>query len=157
MAHPIGGTYLDWQLMFFGHDSLPTAVLAARDRDLRPIAEASAEALELDARQSTVMESFLHEAWFFGVRTGHKVIVETKMAQEGDPREVPSGLQGEFRDLMERLGEALDTTVSGTVTAWSYLGQAWIAGAGFWEIEIAARSIEAKAGGFEEALRRLEE
>lgn len=157
MAHSNGGTYLDWQVMPFGHDSLPTAVLAAQDRDLRPIAEASAEALDLDARQRKAMDSFLHEAWFLGVRTGHRVMVETKMGRDGDPREAVTGLQGEFQDLMERLGEALDVTVSGTVAAWSYLGQAWIAGAGFWEIEIAARSIEAKAGGFEEALRRLEE
>lgn len=103
------------------------------------------------------MESFLHEAWFFGVRTGHRVIAETKTGGEDDPLEVVSSLQGEFQDLMERLGEALDVTVSGTVTAWSYLGQAWIAGAEFWEVEIAARLIEAKAGGFEEALRRLSE
>lgn len=143
--------------MSFGHDSLPTAVIAAQDRDLRPLAEASAEALELDARQQTVMASFLHEAWFFGVRTGHRAMVETKMAEEGDPHEVVSGLQDEFRGLMERLGDALDTTVAGTITAWSYLGQAWIAGADFWEIEIAARLIEARAGGLEEALRRLSE
>lgn len=142
--------------MSSGHDSLPTAVSAAQDRDLRPIAEASAEALELDPRQRRVMDSFLNEAWFFGVRTGHRVMTETKMGQEGDPREVVTGLQGEFQNLMERLGEALDITVNGTVAAWSYLGQAWIAGAEFWEIEIAARSIEAKGGGFEEALRRLE-
>lgn len=143
--------------MSFGPDSLPTAVLAAQDRDLRPLAEASAEALELDARQRTTMDAFLHEAWFFGARTGHRAIVETKMAQEGGPLEVVSGLQGEFQDLMERLGEALNLTVSGTVTAWSYLGQAWIAGANFWEVEIAARLIEARAGGLEEALRRLSE
>jgi hypothetical protein len=143
--------------MSFGHDSLPTAVFAAQDRDLRPIAEASTEALELDARQRTVMGSFLHEAWLFGVRTSHKVMTEGKMGQEGDPLKVVTHLQGEFQDLMERLGEDLDTTVSGTVTAWSYLGQAWIAGANFWEVEIAARVIEEKAGGFEEALRRLEE
>lgn len=157
MAHSNRGTYLDWQLMSFSPDSLPTAALAAQDRDLRPLVEASAETLELDARQTTVMESFLHEAWFVGVRTGHRVIAETKMGQEDDPLEVVSGLQGEFRDLMERLGEALNITVSGTVTAWSYLGQAWIAGAEFWEVEIAARLIEAKAGSFEEALRRLSE
>lgn len=143
--------------MSFSPDSLPTAALAAQDRDLKPLAEASAEALELDARQKTVMESFLHEAWFLGVRTGHRVIAATKRGGEGDPLEVVSSLQGEFQDLMERLGEALNITVSGTVTAWSYLGQAWIAGANFWEVEIAARLIEAKAGGFEEALRRLSE
>jgi len=103
------------------------------------------------------MDSFLQEAWFFGVRTGYKVMVETKMGQEGDPHKVVTRLQDEFQDLMERLGEALNITVGGTVTAWSYLGQAWLAGAGFWEVEIAARLIEAKTGGLEEALRRLEE
>lgn len=150
-------SYLDWLLVSSANDSLPTAVLAAQDRDLRPLAEASAEALELDAHQRAVMDSFLHEAWFFGVRTGHLMMMETKMGQEGNPLEVVGNLQGEFQDLMERLGEALNITVSGTVTAWSYLGQAWIAGANFWEVEIAARLIEAKAGGFEEALRRLSE
>lgn len=103
------------------------------------------------------MDSFLREAWFFGIRTGHRVMMETKMCQEGDPLEVVTHLQGELRDLMEGLGEALNLTVGETVTAWSYLGQAWIAGAGFWEVEIAARLIEARTGSFEEALRRLEE
>jgi hypothetical protein len=143
--------------MSSSHDSLPSAVLAAQDRDLRPLAEESAEALDLDARQRVEMDSFLREAWFFGVRTGHRVMAETKMGREGDPLEVVTPLQDEFRDLMERLGEALNITVSGTVTAWSYLGQAWIAGAGFWEVEIAARVIEAKTGGLEQALRRLRE
>jgi hypothetical protein len=143
--------------MSSSHDSLPSAVFAAQDRDLRPLAEESAEALDLDARQRAVMDSFLQEAWFFGVRTGHRVMAETKMGHERDPLEVVTPLQGEFRDLMERLGEALNVTVSGTVTAWSYLGQAWIAGAGFWEVEIAARVIEAKTGGLEQALRRLRE
>jgi hypothetical protein len=143
--------------MSSSHDSLPSAVFAAQDRDLRPLAEESAEALDLDARQKTVMDSFLQEAWFFGVRAGRRVMAETKMGQKGDPLEVVSPFQGEFRDLMERLGEDLNTTVSGTVTAWSYLGQAWIAGAGFWEVEIAARVIEAKTGGLEQALRRLRE
>ncbi|MGN6276451.1 MAG: hypothetical protein ACTHNP_11080 [Solirubrobacterales bacterium] len=139
------------------HDSLPTAVFAAQDRDLRPLAEESAETLKLDARQRGVMDSFLHEAWLFGVRTGHRVMVEAKIGPKADPLEVVAPLQGAFRDLMERLGEALDITVGGTVAAWSYLGRAWIAGVGFWEVEIAAREIEAQTGGLEEALRRLEE
>jgi hypothetical protein len=143
--------------MSSSHDSLPSAVFAAQDRDLRPLVEESAEALDLDVRQRTVMDSFLQEAWLLGVRTGHRMVVETKMGQKKDPIEVIASRQGEFRDLMERLGEALNITVSGTVTAWSYLGQAWIAGAGFWEVEIAARLIEAKTGGLEQALRRLRE
>lgn len=137
-------------------DSLPTAVFTAQERDLKPLAEESARALELDARQLAVMESFLRDAWFFGIRTGHRVMVETKMGREGDPLEVVTSMQGEFQDLMEGLGEALNTTVSATIAAWNYLGQAWIAGANFWEVEIAARLIEREDGGFDQSLPWLE-
>jgi hypothetical protein len=137
-------------------NSLPTAVFTAQERDLKPLAEESAEALQLDGRQLAAMESFLHDAWFFGVRTGHRVMVETKMGREGDPLEVVVGMQGEFQDLMEGLGEALNTTVSATIGAWSYLGQAWIAGAKFWEVEIAARLIEREDGDFDQILPWLE-
>lgn len=139
-----------------GDDSLPMAVFTAQDRDLRPLAVESAEILGLDDQQAEVMQAFLHDAWFFGIRTGHRIMVETKMGQEGDPEDVIADMQGEFRDLMERLGETLNTTVRATIAAWDYLGQAWIAGSKFWEVEIAARLIEVQAGDFEEALRRLE-
>ena len=142
--------------MFPGSDSLPTAVQSAKEQDLKPLAEESAENLDLDSRQLTEMESYLHDAWFFGVRTGHAVMTETKMGQT-DPTPVILGMQDEFQELMERCAEALNTTVSATIQAWNYLGRAWIAGARFWEVEIAARLIESQAGGFEEALRRLEE
>lgn len=140
-----------------GDDSLPTAVFTAQERDLKPLAEESAEALRLDGRQSAAMESFLRDAWFFGIRTGHRVMLETKMGREGDPLEVVIDMQGEFQDLMESLGEALNTTVSATIAAWNYLGQAWIAGAKFWEVEIAARLIERADGGLDETLPWLED
>jgi hypothetical protein len=142
--------------MFSGSDSLPTAVQTAKEQDLKPLAEESAEALGLDSRQLAEMEAHLHDAWFFGIRTGHKVMVETKMG-ETDPRPIIAAMQDEFQELMERLGEALDTTVGATIQAWNYLGRAWIAGARFWEVEIAARLIERQTGGLEEMLRRLEE
>ncbi len=134
---------------------MSTAVESAKEQALRPLAEECAEALELDSRQLTEIENYLHDAWFFGVRTGHAVMVETKLGQT-DPKPVILGMQDEFQDLMERLGETLDTTVGATIQAWDYLGRAWIAGAQFWEVEIAARLIEHQAGGFEEVLRRLE-
>lgn len=137
-------------------DSLPTAVFTAQERDLKPLAEESAEALQLDGQQLAAMESFLHAAWFFGIRTGHRVMVETKMGREGDPLDVVIGMQGEFRDLMEGLGEALNITVSATIVAWGYLGQAWIAGTKFWEVEIAARLIERRDGGLDQTLPWLE-
>jgi len=142
--------------MFLGSDSLPTAVESAKERDLKPLAEESAEKLGLDPRQLEVLEGYLHDAWFFGIRTGHTVMVETKMGQT-DPAPVIHSMQDEFQELMERCGEALNTTVGTTVQAWNYLGQAWVAGARFWEVEIAARLIESRVGGFDEVLRQLGE
>ena len=140
-----------------GDDSLPTALFTAQDRDLRPLAEESAKELGLDDRQAAAMKSALHDAWFFGIRTGHRVMVETKMGQEGDPLDVIAEMQHEFQELMERLGDELGSSVSTTIAAWDYLGRAWIAGTKFWEVEIAARLIEVQAGDFEELLRRLED
>lgn len=139
-----------------GSDSLPAAVESAKKRDLEPLAEESSAKLGLDDRQTAELENYLHDAWFFGIRTGHTVMVETKMG-ETDPGPVILGMQDEFQELMERCGEALNTTVSATIQAWNYLGRAWIAGARFWEVEIAARLIEARSGGFDETLRRLDE
>lgn len=142
--------------MSSGNDSLSAAVESAKEQDLKPLAEESAAELDLDSRQVVEMESYLHAAWFFGIRTGHAVMVETKMGQS-DPAPVIMSMQDEFQDLMERCAEALDSTVGTTMQAWNYLGRAWIAGAKFWEVEIAARLIESQAGGFDEPLRRLEE
>jgi hypothetical protein len=142
--------------MFPGSDSLSTAVHSAKEQDLKPLTEESAENLGLDSRQLAEMENYLQDAWFFGVRTGHAVMVQTKMGQT-DPQPVILGMQDEFEELMESLAERLNTTVDATIQAWNYLGRAWIAGARFWEVEIAARLIESRTGGFEEALRRLEE
>ena len=142
--------------MSLGNDSLSAAVESAKEQDLKPLAEESAELLDFDSRQLAEMESYLHDAWFFGIRTGHTVMVETRMGQT-DPTPVILGMQDEFQDLMERCAEALNTTVGATIQAWNYLGKAWVAGARFWEIEIAARLIEAHTGGFDEALRQLDD
>lgn len=142
--------------MSSGGASLSTAVESAKEQALRPLAEECAEALDLDSRQLAEIENYLHDAWFFGVRTGHAVMVETKMGQT-DAKPVILGMQDEFQEMMERLGEALNTTVGATIQAWDYLGRAWIAGARFWEVEIAARLIEHQAGGFEEVLRRFDD
>jgi len=135
--------------------SLSAAVQSAKEDALKPIAEESAESLDLDEQQLGELELYLHDAWFFGIRTGQAVMIETKMGKT-DPGPVIRGMQDEFQEMMERLAEDLDTTVGTTLAAWNYLGQAWVAGARFWEIEIAARLIESQTGGFEEALRRLE-
>jgi hypothetical protein len=136
--------------MMMSGDSLSAAVHSAKEQALKPLAEESAETLDLDERQRADLEDYLHDAWFFGVRTGHAVMLETRMG-ETDPAPVIGGMQNEFQDLMERLAEDLNTTVGATLAAWDYLGQAWIAGARFWEVEIAARLIESQTGGFGQA------
>ena len=138
-----------------GNDNLSTAVNTAKERDLKPLLEESAEALELDLRQVVEMETGLNEAWFFGIKTGYKVMVETKMGQS-DPTPVILSMQDEFQEVMERCAEALNLTLGATITAFNFLGQAWIAGTKFWEVEIAARLIEHELGGFDEVLRELE-
>ncbi|HET8566344.1 MAG TPA: hypothetical protein VFL77_07705 [Solirubrobacterales bacterium] len=142
--------------MFSGDDSLPTAVITAKEKDLKPLAEESAATLRLDRRQLDAMEASLHEAWFFGVKTGHNVMVETRTG-DTDPESVIFGMKDEFQDLMERCADALNLTVPATIAAWNYLCDAWIAGTKFWEVEIVARLIESQTGGFDEVLRRLEE
>ena len=140
--------------MFPGNDSLSTAMASAKEQALNPLAEECVETLELDRDQIAVIESFLQAAWFFGVRAGHAVMLETKMGQT-DPAPAILGMRDEFQDLMERCADSLDSTVGTTIAAWNYLGRAWIAGAKFWEVEIAARLIEQKADGLEDQLRKL--
>ena len=142
--------------MFSGNDNLSAAVESAKERDLRPLIEEGAEILGLDARQRDAMDGCLREAWLFGVRTGYEFMVGSKPG-EAASAPVTREMQSEFRDLMERLAESLDTTVGATIQAWDYLGRAWIAGAQFWEVEIVARLIEQQTGGLEEMLRRLED
>ena len=43
------------------------------------------------------MESYLHQAWFFGIRPGHDAMVETKMRHAG-PRRPSSHIQRERLD-----------------------------------------------------------
>ncbi|MFL5834481.1 MAG: hypothetical protein ACJ76B_10965 [Solirubrobacterales bacterium] len=142
--------------MSSSNNRLSAAVRSAKEQDLKPLAEESAETLGLDEEQLAELELYLQDAWLFGIRTGHAVMLGTKMGQR-DATPVIHGMQGEFQDLMEQLADDLNTTVGTTLAAWDYLGQAWIAGAKFWEIEISARLIESQSGGFDEMLRQLED
>ena len=138
-------------------DTLRTALLTTEERDLKPLLKESVETLELDRRQVAAMAIGLHEAWFFGIKTGHRVALETKLGQEGEALPVITSMQDEFQDVMERCADGLNLTVGETIRAWNYLGDAWIAGTKFWELEIAARLIEWQEGNLDEALRALEE
>jgi hypothetical protein len=142
--------------MFSGNEGFPAALLTAREEDVKPLAVQSAETLGLDGRQAATMDASLQEAWFCGVRMGHNVMLQAESGS-ADAKAAILAMQDEFQDLMERTAEALEATVATTIAAWDYLGRAWIAGAKFWKVEIAARLIESETGGFDEFLRRLED
>lgn len=137
--------------MFSGNDSLPVAVLTAKEQDLKPLLEESGQALALDTGQAAELETYLHRAWFFGVKTGHEVMIETQLGQT-DPTPAILSMQDEFQELMEHCADALNLKVGATLEAWNYLGRAWIAGSRFWEVEITARLIEERFGGFDTIL-----
>ena len=98
--------------MFLGSDSLATAVESAKEQALKPLGGGVRRGPR--ARQppdGEQIESYLHDAWFFGIRTGHAVMVETKMGQT-DPTPVILGMQDEFQELMERLRRGARTRPS---------------------------------------------
>ena len=135
---------------------MATAFESAKEQDLKLLVEECSRELELHPGQVTTIWSYLEEAWFFGVRAGHAVMVEAKPGQP-DPDPVALEMREEFQDLMEGLADDLGATVGVTICAWDYLGRAWIDGARFWSVEITARQIEASAVGLDEALRHLQE
>ena len=135
---------------------MSTAVESAKERDLQPLVEESVVSLGFDRERRSTLEAHLDEAWFFGVRLGHAVMLGARTRQTG-LRPVILEMESEFQELMERLADALDTTVGRTIQAWELLGRAWIAGSKFWEVEIAARLIESGSEGFDEGLNRLKE
>jgi hypothetical protein len=133
-------------------------LLAAKERDLRPLLDESAEILGLDYGQTEAMGNFLDLAWFSGTRFGRDQM--QARAAQGEP-DVPavaiSRLEAEFKALMEESAEALNLTVSRTIDMWNYLHEAWMAGNRTCEAEMKALYIETRSDVGAEALRWLEE
>lgn len=122
-----------------GFGDFRSGLLAAKDRDLTPLAEACAEALGLDAEQLSQMEAFLNEAWFGGTYSGHEKLRRWAETEGRGPIEVDRPeLEARFRSLTERSAEALNLSLPRTIAVWSYLSKAWIAGARSSEAQLSA-------------------
>lgn len=72
------------------------------------------------------MESYLHQAWFIGIRPDHNTMVETKIGL-CDPKPVILDMQDDFHDLMKHLSQAPTTTVSSAIQTSNHLTDASIA------------------------------
>ena len=137
----------------FGND-----LLAAKERDLKPLRRESVELLELDLEQSEAMEDYLELAWFSGTRSGHAQMQARATEEKPDIRAVAvENLESEFKVLMDESAETLNLTVPRTIAMWNYLHQAWMAGNRTCEAELMGLYLELKSDVAEEALKWLKE
>jgi hypothetical protein len=133
-------------------------LLAAKERDLRPLLEESSEVLDLDYEQTEAMEDFLTLAWFAGTRSGRDQM--NARATEADPdiaAVAVSHLESDFKGLMDQSADTLNLTVSRTIRMWNYLHSAWMAGNRTCEAEMMALYLELTSDVGEEALKWLDE
>jgi hypothetical protein len=136
----------------FGND-----LLAAKDRDLKPLLEESEEILDLDLRQTEAMEDFLTLAWFSGIRSGQAQMKARATEDEPDIRAVAiSHFEADFKELMERSAEVLNLSLPGTISMWGLLHQAWLAGNRTCKAELMGLYLETQADVTEEARRWLD-
>jgi hypothetical protein len=145
------------QMPSFDSEDFGNDLLAAKERDLKPLREESAEALELDYEQSEAMEDFLNLAWFSGTRSGHAQMRARATEREPDIGAVAiERLKSEFKLLMDQSADMLNLTVPRTIDMWNYLHQAWMAGNRTCEAELMGLFVEMKTDVAEEALEWLE-
>lgn len=141
-----------------GGGDLRSELLAAKERDLKPLLEESVDLLDLDDEQTEAMEDFLTLAWFSGTRCGHDQIEARATQTEPDLRAtVISRLESEFKALMDESADTLNLTISRTITMWHFLHDAWMAGNRSCEAELLALFIERKHDIGAEALEWLAE
>lgn len=133
-------------------------LLAAKERDLGPLLEASTAVLGLDRQQAETMEDFLNLAWFSGIRSGRDQM--NARATERDPNlkaVAVANLKTEFKDLMDESAAALNLPIARTIEMWNYLHEAWMAGSRTCEAEMMALYLETQSDLGEEVLKWLEE
>lgn len=141
-----------------GNGDFESDLLTAKERDLAPLLRESATSLDFDETQASEMSAFLGEAWFLGVNAGHSQVLTGALQREaGVDRAGVEKVEAEFKALMERSAEALELSADETISMWSVLGKAWLAGAHACENEAVANFLRADSGIAEEARRWLED
>lgn len=145
------------QMPSFDSEDFGNDLLAAKERDLKPLREESVVVLELDREQSEAMEDFLNLAWFSGTRSGHAQMRARATERDPDIGAVAiKRLESEFKLLMDESADMLNLTVPRTIDMWNYLHQAWMAGNRTCEAELMGLLVEMKTDVAEEALEWLE-
>lgn len=139
-------------------DDFRNDLLAAKERDLKPLREESGDALGLDYEQTEEMEDFLDSSWCAGLRSG-QAQMEAR-AKERNPNIAAVAIEHfevDFKELMEESADALNLTLANTIVMWSFLNQAWMAGNRTCEAEMMGLFMEVTNNVAEEAQKWLED
>lgn len=140
-----------------GNEDFGSDLLAAKERDLKPLQEESEEILEIDYEQAEAMEDFLNLAWCSGIRAGRAQMQARATEDKPDIRAIAvEHFEADFRELMEQSADALNLSLAGTIAMWSLLHQAWMSGNRTCEAELFGLYLEMKTDVAEEALEWLE-
>jgi hypothetical protein len=136
----------------FGND-----LLAAKERDLKPLLEEIEETLELDYDQGEAMEDFLNLAWFAGIRSGQAQMNARATEENPNVRAVAiEHFETDFKDLMEQSADLLQLSLPSTISMWALLHQAWMAGNRTCEAELMGLYLQMKSDVAEEAREWLD-
>lgn len=133
-------------------------LLAAKDRDLKPLLAEGSEFLELDDEQTEALEDFLDLAWAAGTRAGRDQMDARATQPTPDVKAIAvRRLEVDFKALMEESADTLNLAMSRTIMMWGYLHEAWMAGNRTCEAELMAMYIELRSDVGEEARKWLED
>lgn len=133
-------------------------LLAAKERDLKPLRGGSHETLGLDYEQTETMDEFLELAWFAGIRAGQVQLDARATQPKPDlPALAIKHFEEDFKELMAESAEALNLSLPGTIDMWGYLHKAWLVGNCTGEAELIALYLEMKSDVVEEAQKWLED
>lgn len=133
-------------------------LLAAKERDLKPLRGESGEALDLDYERTEAMDEFLELSWFAGIRAGQAQMDARATQPKPDiPAVAIKHFEEDFKELMEESADALNLSLPGTICMWGFLHQAWMSGNRTGEAELMALYLELKSDVVEEAQKWLED
>jgi hypothetical protein len=139
-------------------DDLENGLLAAQERDLRPLRTESGECLDLDYEQTEELDEFLELSWFAGIRAGQAQMDARATQPEPDvPAVAVKHFEADFREIMEKSADSLNLSLPSTICMWGLLHRAWMAGSRTCEAELIALYLELKSDVVEEAQRWLDE
>jgi hypothetical protein len=137
----------------FGND-----LLAAMERDLKPLKEESEEILELDEELGEAMEDLLNLAWLAGIRSGQAQMHARATEKNPDVRAIAvERFETDLREILEQSAAVLELELSSTIAIWTLLHQAWLAGSRTCEAEMMGLYLEMQDDVAEEAREWLDE